>query len=500
MKDVGTALLGPDQPGLNRLLLAGFVVSILVLIATAALSTWNHQQLVFTHRKVMQTQRLLGQMAELRAGILEARDAQRGFIITGQESFLTAYTEATNRLAALLSPSDEFVGKEPLREFQFDRLKALAQQVIDVFNAHIEARRTKGFDAAAELVSTQEVQEYLEPLQDLISGLSDTQRDQLAQREERSAQAESLAFWFNNSGRVLTITLFAGVFFGLLRENQLRRQRENELRRSGAELERRVTERTGELREKNKELETVVYIVSHDLRSPLLNVQGFAKRLGQSCQQLRELLMPAATDGPWATGGKPLLEQRIPESLEFIQAGVRRMDQLLSGFLRYSRLGRVTLNIVPLDPNQLIAGILETMRYQIEQAGAAIETEPLPHCLGDATQCTLVFSNLLDNALKYRDPGRLLRVKITGRQEGDHSVYCLADNGVGIEPNHQQRVFEIFHRLNPDHCQGEGLGLTIAQRLLERQQGRIWVESQAGVGSCFCVALPHTKTMDSPQT
>lgn len=496
MKGVGTVLLGSDQPGMNRLLLAGFLVSILILLSTAVLSTLNHQQLVSTERDVTHTQTLLRQLAEVNARVLEARDAQRGFIITGQKRFLTDYSIATNRLSELLEAIQAPVldNADSLQAAEFDRLETSAAQVIGVLNAHIEARRIEGADAAATLVSDEQVDQALKPLRDQITELSDTERNELTRREQRSAEAESMAFWFNNSGRLLTIMLFAGVFFGLLRENQLRRQRENELRRSGAELERRVAGRTAELHEKNKELETIVYIVSHDLRSPLLNVQGFARRLGQSCRKLQEQLPVAALGQDSGSEVSAALSGTIPQSLDFIQAGVRRMDQLLSGFLRYSRLGRVALNISPLDVNELVRGIVQTMYYQIEEVHASIETESLPPCLGDATQCTLVFSNLLDNALKYRDASRAPIIKITAREEGDVCVYCVTDNGVGIAPDHQPRVFEIFHRLNPDHGEGEGLGLTIAQRLLERQRGRIWVESRPGVGSSFFVSLPRVTT------
>ena len=130
------------------------------------------------------------------------------------------------------------------------------------------------------------------------------------------------------------------------------------------------------------------------------------------------------------------------------------------------------------------------MKFQLDEAKAEVRVEPLPTCLADNVQTNQVFANLLDNALKYREPSRPLRIVVRGRVSDGQAIYEVADNGVGIAPEHQAKVFEIFHRLNPDSTNGEGLGLTIAQRVLERQRGKIWVEGTPGGGSIFVVSLP----------
>ena len=138
----------------------------------------------------------------------------------------------------------------------------------------------------------------------------------------------------------------------------------------------------------------------------------------------------------------------------------------------------------------MLQQVAKTMDYQIKQKGASLEPGPLPPCFGDATQINQVLSNLVDNALKYLDSARPGRIKVTGTVEDGRAIYTVEDNGIGIAPEHQSRVFEIFHRLNPSATSGEGLGLTIAQKILERQNGKIWLNSKVGEGTQFFVSLP----------
>jgi PAS domain S-box-containing protein len=252
--------------------------------------------------------------------------------------------------------------------------------------------------------------------------------------------------------------------------------------------------------EKNKELETIVYTVSHDLRSPLVNVQGFSRHLNRACEKI-QAAMKNATDGQVSTAElKLVVETTIPQALHFINAGVTKMDLLLAGLLRYSRLGRVALSIRSLDMNRMLSEILAAIQFQMDEAKAEIHVDPLPSCLGDPIQTNQVFANLLDNALKYRDPSRPLKIVVSGRIHNGQAIYSVSDNGVGIALEHQPKIFEIFHRLNPDDSTGEGLGLTIAQRVLERQKGSIRVESHEGHGSTFFVSLPTADFEKPTQT
>jgi signal transduction histidine kinase len=169
------------------------------------------------------------------------------------------------------------------------------------------------------------------------------------------------------------------------------------------------------------------------------------------------------------------------------------MDKLLAGFLRFSRLGRAAPNVHRLDMNLMLQEIAQTMDYQLNQKGASLLADNLPTAIGDPTQINQVFSNLIDNAVKYLSPERPGRIHVGGHAEGRRAIFFVQDNGIGIPPEYHGKIFEIFHRLDPSIGDGEGLGLTIAQRILERQNGKIWVESNPGSGSRFFVSLPNCK-------
>jgi len=252
------------------------------------------------------------------------------------------------------------------------------------------------------------------------------------------------------------------------------------------------------LAERNKELEAIVYVASHDLRSPLVNIQGFSKELGQACATLHSQLSGPEFEALRRSGPVETLIQEIPESIQFILSSVAKMEALLSGLLRFSRLGRATLHIEPLDMNRMMAEIAHTMEFQIKQTGVTLRIEELPGCRGDAVQINQVFSNLLLNALKYLAPGRPGVITVSGRKEDGQSVYVVEDNGIGIDKEHQGKIFEIFHRLNPAASEGEGLGLTIALRILERHDGKIRIESEPGKGSKFVVTIPSPKSRKKP--
>jgi len=245
-----------------------------------------------------------------------------------------------------------------------------------------------------------------------------------------------------------------------------------------------------ELANANKELESIIYVASHDLRSALVNIHGFSSELNMTCDRLRQVLsdpqIPAAARSELHT----MIDTEIPETLNFILSSTGKIDMLFTGLLKMSWLSRQQMDVRTLNMDKIVGEIIRNMQFSISQSGAKVTAEHLDDCLGDASMVSQVFENLISNAIKYLDPSRPGRITISSKRSDPMVVYCVEDNGIGIAPQFQGKIFETFHRLNPDQSAGDGLGLNIIKQIVERHNGRVWVESEQGAGSKFFVSFP----------
>lgn len=245
-----------------------------------------------------------------------------------------------------------------------------------------------------------------------------------------------------------------------------------------------------ELDRKNQEMEAVIYAASHDLRSPLVNVQGFAAVVEEEVEKLEELVGQAVNGEAGAVGQMNETRAEIEQAVGFIQAGAAKMDALLGGLLVMSRLGRVEMTIEELDVGEVVAENLAAMKFQLEQAGAEVIVGEIPKAVGDRDLLGQVLSNLFGNALKYADPSRTLSLEILGERREGMAVLKVKDNGIGIAPQHQEKVFSMFHRLDPNATEGQGLGLAIVRRSMDRMKGSVKLVSREGEGTEFTLELP----------
>ncbi|WP_232628393.1 MHYT domain-containing protein [Methylobacterium sp. Leaf118] len=244
-------------------------------------------------------------------------------------------------------------------------------------------------------------------------------------------------------------------------------------------------EAEGELRESNEEIQRYAYIVSHDLRSPLVNVMGFTSEL----EATREEVRAALKDHPQA--GR--IDADMEEALGFIRAAITRMEGLITAILKLSREGRRRFDPEPLVMTDLLRSLADAQRHQAESRGAVVTIAPdLPEIVADRLAVEQIFANLIDNALKYLDPARPGRIDVTATPApGGRVRYAVADNGRGIAPHDHARVFELFRRSGVQDRPGEGIGLAHVKALTRALGGRIELSSTLGTGTTFTVTLPR---------
>lgn len=263
----------------------------------------------------------------------------------------------------------------------------------------------------------------------------------------------------------------------ILRKRQLeqaladQRKAEEGLRQLNSELENRVAQRTGALARANEELKLFTSTATHDLRSPLRTIIGMA-----------DILLEDHA-GPLGSEARDLLER--------MRASVRRMDVLIQDLFAYSRVGQAEVNLEPLPLAQMIQVSRDSLREEIASRQADLEIEaPEVNVLGQETLLTQVVINLLSNGLKYVAPGVRPRLRVTAEDRGDRVRLLVNDNGIGIAPEHQEKIFDLFTRLHPPKdYPGSGLGLAILAKAVERMDGTCGVDSAPGAGSTFWVEL-----------
>ncbi|MFQ5576639.1 MAG: ATP-binding protein [Anaerolineae bacterium] len=268
---------------------------------------------------------------------------------------------------------------------------------------------------------------------------------------------------------------------------------EEALRRHRDYLEEVVQARTAELQQRNEEIKQFAYIVSHDLRAPLVNLKGFAAELRFALNEVQSVLgevMPRLSPDQQRRLA-PALQEDVPEALDFIDVSVNRTDGFLKALLKLSRLGRVTLNPEPVDVNEVVQETLTTLAHQLEARQIQVTVDPLPEITADRTALEQIFGNLLDNAVKYLDPARPDKISITAQPDKTETTFIVRDNGRGIAPEDMGKVFAPFRRAGRQDAPGEGMGLPYVQTLIRRHGGDIHCQSQPGVGTTFTFTLAN---------
>ena len=483
------------------LLAAGFFV--LAAISTLSVVLVNRARV--DSGLVVHTVEVESQLSTLLLEIRRAESAARGYLLTSEPRFLMEHEAAVatigpdvDKLAALTADNPVQVkNSNDLRPAITKRLAEFAQAI-----DFVKRNDIAGGIAMLREVGTSDAIQRIRTISDAMRA----EEDRLfAARTESADFSQKLSALVTIAGSGLVVAIAGVSIFLVRRSNRAQDEAEAQLRDNNINLESTVEERTSDLREANEEIQRFAYIVSHDLRSPLVNIMGFTSELeelrGDIFRRIATLgrsplLAPPAADGadevvePLLDNQDKQLSQDFAEALGFIKSSIAKMDRLISAILNLTREGRREFQPVRIDTRELIENIVATVAHQASEANAQIRIQPLPEVVSDRLALEQIFSNLVDNALKYLKAGVPGDISVAGRLKLGFAVFEIADNGRGIDPKDHQRIFDLFRRAGAQDRPGQGIGLAHVRALVRRLGGTMAVSSELHKGSTFTVTLP----------
>jgi len=485
----------------------GVAVASIVLIALGALGAW-----VFAHssevngRLVDRSTPALVASVRLEAALLDQETGIRGYALTGRPEFLQPYEDGVRDEQAQLAELRAHIPSDASAVRALDTVRQRAEAWREQVARPIEAG-PGGEPGAADRV------ERGKALFDELRAAATAQQHVLQQDRDR-ARAEltdvrslrTLAF--SGIAAVLVVLAFL-VFEGLRRGvtrpislivrdaervadgdfahpiaatgpadiralaeamEAMRRRLADELAYS-AQARIRLNEQTEDLRRSNAELEQFAYVASHDLQEPLRKVASF-------CQLLQRRYVGQ-------------LDERADTYIAFAVDGASRMQTLINDLLAFSRVGRLDSETADLDLETVFASILDDLSMAVEETGATVVHDPLPHVVGNTGQLAMVLRNLVANAIKFRHTDRDPVVKVTVERDGAMWRFAVTDNGIGIDPTYAERIFVIFQRLHSREAYpGNGIGLAMARKIIENHGGRVHLDPEHRDGTRIVFTLP----------
>lgn len=420
--------------------------------------------------------------------MMELNSAQRGYVISRDPAFRSRYDEARSDL------DRDFTALKG----QYATLDMPPRLIVEIDDA-IESR-TEVFNNINTLIGAGNIAEagrlssqgrlFTDEVRAAMGKIKRVATAKLAESQRAATTAGDRAYLLTIAGLIMASLLILGSIVLLARRSAELERANADVRELATTLEQRVDERTADLAEANEEIQRFAYIVSHDLRSPLVNIMGFTAELEEAQETMADYAR--AEDSAVPEDVRAAILTDMPEAMGFIRASTGRMDRLIKAILQISREGRRTLTKDHIDLGALFAELSDSVSVQADAADAQIEIGELPEVIGDRVALEQVFGNLLDNAVKYLRPGVPGKIAVTGETRGKRVVIRIQDNGRGIAAHDRKRVFELFRRSGEQDRPGEGIGLAHVQALVRRLGGQIHVESELGEGSCFTVTLPLT--------
>jgi signal transduction histidine kinase len=255
-----------------------------------------------------------------------------------------------------------------------------------------------------------------------------------------------------------------------------------------------LKEYTHQLQKTNEEITNYTFIMSHDLRTPLVNLTGFSYELNESINELKFIIDELITNGRLEDTNKErlnlVISQDIPESLNYISTSTTKINNMMDALLKLARIGNTHLEKELIDVNEIVRITLNLFAYQIDNFDATVTVNKLHDIFADKMSMEQIFGNLIDNAIKYRSLDRSLHIEVFSEKNEAETIYHVKDNGIGIEEHNTKKAFQIFQRIGNHDVPGEGMGLSHVKALVGGNGGNIWCSSQKGVGTTFSFSIP----------
>ncbi|WP_245161396.1 sensor histidine kinase [Brevundimonas alba] len=486
-------------PSIGRSIVSLLAGAILLLLAVNIATFVMIQRTAAFNDQVERSQQVRRAARTLLISMIDAETGQRGYLLTGRQDFLEPYTRAETAAPVQMEALEELAAGDPELRPHVESMVERGRDKLAELERVSALARTGRNGEALRLVQTGQGKALMDRIRADVAAIDEIENVRLESRTLQSERGSRLTLWANAFAGLL-IVLLAGIMIWLVRRyvEEIQTARDT-LDRLNAGLESQVRERTAQLTRANDEIQRFAYIVSHDLRAPLVNIMGYTSELEQAGQVLDRQLARIETDAPKALDAEAATAVRedVPEAIGFIRASTGKMDRLINAILKLSREGRRALLPELLDMTAMAQGIADSVRHQTGEAGAEIVVEPLPRLESDRLSMEQVFGNLIDNAVKYLDLARPGRIVVSGEDEpGGWVVYRIADNGRGVSPRDHERIFELFRRSGKQDRPGEGLGLAFVRNSVRRLGGEITVESELGKGSTFVLKFPTRLTLE----
>jgi signal transduction histidine kinase len=431
---------------------------------------------------------------DLRGMLQDIETSQRGFIITQDPIYLQPYENALPKVDGGLAALKEMLAPYPEADQSIAKLEEDIAFKLREMAETIDLARAGRVDEAVEQIRTDRGKAAMDDARAFFDAFLNNIDEMLATSDDNQRGNLNNLRWVSIGGGMVILLVVLGAIWTVWRYTQELRQARQAVEEANTGLEERVRERTSDLGKANEEIQRFAYIVTHDLRAPLVNVMGFTSEMEASVETLRSFMesRPAETD-PYYEEAKLAATEDLPEAINFIRAATRKMDSLINAILKISREGRRQLKPDAIDLEDIVQNSLAAIHHQLADNGGESETDlRASKLVSDKLSIEQILGNLLDNAIKYQQPDRPLKLSVRSRHlPGNRVLIDVEDNGRGIAATDHERVFELFRRSGSQSQPGEGIGLAHVRTMVRSLGGDITLTSQLGEGTTFHINLPR---------